>query len=260
MDWAARRRFFYLSVMGLFIGTIAVLMFRHTLVQAPSCFDGKQNGDETGTDCGGSCARYCPATLALPTVQWARTFPITAGFAHAVAYLENNYPNAGIRNVQYQFSLFDANNELITSRSGSTFIAGVGHTVIIEPLIQIGNQVPVVTRFSITGADNWEKLPTTVQNVTLKTDRTSLEELATTTRLTAVLSNTGTMPLANVPVVAILYDAQDNAITASKTEILSVAPGEQIQAYFTWPFILSQSVARIEIVPRINPFSLLQND
>ncbi len=32
-----------------------------TTCVAPSCFDSHQNGDETGINCGGSCAQKCPS-------------------------------------------------------------------------------------------------------------------------------------------------------------------------------------------------------
>jgi hypothetical protein len=58
-----------------------------------------------------------------------------------------------------------------------------------------------------------------------------------------------------VDVVAILYDADDNAVTASKAYLKSL-PGESVQqVVFTWPFAMPVSIERIEVIPRVNPFT-----
>ncbi|HSE56694.1 MAG TPA: hypothetical protein VLB02_01260 [Candidatus Paceibacterota bacterium] len=255
MNWAVRRRFLYVLITFLAAGTLFAIVFRNVLYQAPTCFDSKQNGEEVGIDCGGGCARYCPNTLALPKVRWKRSFPIASGFAHAVASIEHNYPNTGLRSLTYEFTLLDANNERITTRRGTTFIGGHGRSAIIEPLIPVGKQVPVVTQFEILSSDSWEKFPAGVDDSTFKVERTDLETLVDATRLTATLTNQSASVLRNVQVIAILYDTKDNAITASKTELQSVASLGRVTAYFTWDFALPRDVARIEIIPRVNPFT-----
>ncbi len=254
MDWAARRKFLYVLIVFLVLGTVFALVFRNVLYQPATCTDNRKNGMETGVDCGGACARYCPNTLSLPKLRWVRSFPVAPGFVHALASLEHNYPNTGLRSLTYEFTLFDAKNEVITTRRGETFIGAHGRTVIIEPLIQVGNRTPVLTRFEILSSDSWEKFPDVATGAVLKVERTELDEEIDATRLTAILQNQSLVPLEAVQVVAILYDENDNAITASKTELPRVAPGTRANAYFTWSFPLTQTVARIEILPRINPF------
>ena len=59
MTWGLKRQIFYVIVLLLFVTVFAFIILYPTFNKAPSCIDGKQNGNETGIDCGGSCANAC---------------------------------------------------------------------------------------------------------------------------------------------------------------------------------------------------------
>ena len=64
------------------------------------------------------------------------------------------------------------------------------------------------------------------------------------------------MPFANMDVVAILYDKNDNAIAASKTVVAKIGGESSQVVYFTWPqTILKADVRTIEVIPRFNVFA-----
>mgnify|MGYP001603118756 CR=1 FL=1 len=89
MNWAQRRKLIYILIVLAFFGAIAAaVIYKATNVPA-SCIDQKQNGDEKGVDCGGSCNTYCANELSDPVVQWVRVFPVTPGIVHAVAYIQH---------------------------------------------------------------------------------------------------------------------------------------------------------------------------
>jgi hypothetical protein len=109
----------------------------------------------------------------------------------------------------------------------------------------------------------WEKISPTFAQVVIKTDRNLLETYPTGlpgqmgTRLTATLENTSRYSFTNMDVVAILYNADDNAITASKAVLPSLRAEQSATMTFTWPFQLPEKAVRIEIVPRFNPFTAI---
>lgn len=255
MTWSERRKFAYGG--SLFLVVVCILgfiVFRLTSV-SPTCFDGKQNGEEVGIDCGGVCLQYCPNELADPKVRWVRSFEIAPGVVHAVAYIEHSYAQAAARNVGYQFKLYDATNSLITEYTGTTLIGPIGRSAIVATLIPTGNTPVAVTRFSFTAPVPWEKITPIVAQGVLKTDRTLLENFSEGTRLTATIENTNRITFSNMEVVALLHDAKDNTITASKTVIETLPALGTTTVYFTWPdTIAPASVRRIEIIPRVNPF------
>ncbi len=255
MTWAQRRKLAYvMGVLLVLVGLLA-LVVRQTTKVAPTCYDGKQNQGEVGIDCGGPCTFYCRDELADPKVRWVRTFEIRPGIVHAVAYIEHTYPTAAARTMRYSFKLYDDKNTLIAERTGSTFVGPMGRTAIVETLIKTGNVAPALVRFSVIPPLPWEKIPASYSQVVIKTDRTALESLTDSTRLTATIDNTSRTSFRDVDVVAILYDADDNAVTASKA-YLKTLPGQSAQqVVFTWPFAMPVPIERIEVIPRVNPFT-----
>ncbi len=256
MMWAERRKLLYISGVLLLMGLLGLLLFRSMTDVVPTCFDNKKNGGETNVDCGGDCLQYCPNELVDPKVRWVRSFEITPGIVHVIAYIEHSYPGASAKKMNYSFKLYDANNVVITERMGSTYLGPMGRTAIVETLIPTGNIAVAVTRFSFTPPIPWEKSDPVFSQVVIKTDRTFLETFSEGTRLTATLENNSRYSFSNIDVVAILYDVNDNAITTSKV-LVPILPAEGMQtAYFTWPKTIEPSSVRtIEIIPRFNPFS-----
>lgn len=258
MTWAARRKLLYSAIVLAVFGLFLFLVLRSALDKAPTCFDRRQNGDEFGVDCGGSCARYCEGMVSDPKIRWRRTFPIAEGLAHAVAYIEHSNPNAALREIQYEFRVFDEKNELITTRTGTTFLGTLGRTAIIEPLLSIGDRVPAVTNFEINKMSFWERPSAESNKILIKTDRTDIESAGLNlTKVSAELSNQSSVKLKNIQVIAILYDAKDNAITASKTELPELPAFSKRMVYFSWPLDLDTIINRVEIIPRVNPFESL---
>lgn len=256
MVWAQRRKMAYMSGLLTFLFVVAFFVFQSVTNVVPTCFDNKKNGGETNVDCGGKCLQYCPNELLDPKVRWVRTFEVTPGVVHAVAYIEHSYPAASAKNVKYQFRLYDTNNVLIVERQGTTYLGPMGRTAIVETLIPTGNIPVAVTRFSFVSPVPWQKSDSAFSQVVIKTDRTVLENFSGGTRLTAILDNQSRYSFSNFDVVAILYDANDNAITSSKILLPSLQAQSSETVYFTWPLNIDpKSVLTLEIIPRFNPFS-----
>jgi hypothetical protein len=71
-------------------------------------------------------------------------------------------------------------------------------------------------------------------------------------RLSAQMSNLSTAELASISVVAVLSNAQKNAIAVSSTFVERLAPGERRQIVFTWPQTLKELPVAIDFYPRVN--------
>lgn len=255
MTWAQKRKLVYVFGVLIVLAGVLGLTVRNATKIAPTCYDNKQNQGEVGVDCGGPCTFYCRNELADPKVRWVRTFEIRPGIVHAVAYIEHTYPAAAARTMRYSFKLYDDKNTLIAERTGSTFLGPMGRTAIVETLIKTGNVTPALVRFTVLPPLPWEKIPTTYSQIVIKTDRTLLEPLPNTTRLTATIENTSRTNFRDVDVVAILYDKDDNAVSASKAYLRELPGVSSEQVIFTWPFVMPTPIVRVEIIPRVNPFT-----
>jgi hypothetical protein len=255
MNWAQRRKLLYMMSILLVLAIALSLVVRQATKVAPTCYDGKQNQSEVGVDCGGPCTFYCVNELGEPKVRWVRTFEIRPGIVHAVAYIEHTYPTAAARKIHYSFRLYDEKNTLITEREGDTYLGTMGRTAIVETLIKTGNVKPSIVRFAIAPPIPWEKIPAEYSQVVIKTDRTFLEPLVDSTRLTATIENTSRISFRDTDVVALLYDKDDNVVTSSQA-LVQTLPGMSSQTLsFTWPFAMPVPITRIEIIPRLNPFT-----
>jgi len=254
MNWAQRRKLGYIAIVVAFFAIVAFVIFHKVTDVAPTCFDHKQNQGEAGIDCGGPCNNYCPDQLADPVVEWVRVFPVTPGLVDAVAYVEHDYPTASAQNVGYEFKLYDANNDLLADRTGSTFLGPAGNTAIVETLIPIASGTVSLARFSFDDPIAWQKVSPAFSQIVIDTSHNNTEPFDDGTRLTATVQNESRYNFTDMDVVAIFYDKDGNAITASKVLVPSLAALETRTVYMTWPYAVN-NIARTEIIPRFNPFT-----
>ncbi|KKP88203.1 hypothetical protein A2456_01325 [Candidatus Nomurabacteria bacterium RIFOXYC2_FULL_36_19] len=256
-SWALKRQIFYIIVLILVISVFAFIIIFPNFNKAPSCTDGKQNGTETGIDCGGSCVKACLPQVDPVSIIWARAFRVVPGRYNAVAYLENHNINTAVNKINYKFRFADANNVYIGKREGSTFIPPTGKFVIFESAIDIGNSISVYTNFEFTQTPQWvtvlqekiNQLQILISNIVLVNEDTS-------PRLSATLKNNSFFSIPEMEVVVILYDENHNAVSVSSTYLESLAGEEVRQINFTWPEPFSAKIVSKEIIPLYNIFSV----
>ena len=257
MTWALKRQIFYVLVLILFICTFVFLIISSSLNKLPTCGDGKQNGEETGVDCGGSCAHACTSQVDEISILWARAFKVVPGRYNAVAYLENHNKNTAINKINYRFRFADSNNIYIGKREGSTFIPPSGKLAVFEPGIDIGNSIPVYTTFEFTQTPQWTVVSENkINQLQLSVSNISLVDEALSPKLSATVKNNSLFSIPEVGMVAILYDAFHNAVSVSRTYLEVIDPEEIKDVDFTWPEPFAVPVIFKEIIPMYNIFSV----
>lgn len=249
MTWSGRRQVLYSGV-GAVIVLILLIVVYETFFTAPAtCFDGRQNGTETGVDCGGNtCSLLCADSAHPPIALWARAFQTNPGSYSAVAYIENNNVGEGAaaRDVGYSFKLYNADNILVAERDGVANLPPVQNIPITEANINVGNAVVVHTLFAFTNDPPavWNKVPAgSYPQLSISQPAHNADY----SKLSATLVNNNVAEIKNVSVVAILYDQNDTAIATSKSIIQSVAARGQQPLVFTWPEGVPDTV-RFEII------------
>lgn len=247
MSWGTSRRNSILFVLFLFIfipvGVIAFLIFYHP----PTCFDGLQNGDETGLDCGGSCQLLCTNQVVKPVVLWERQFRVTNGIYNLLAYVENPNPTAYVRNAQYIFKIYNGENILIGEKRGTVSIAPKSVRPIIENNIQTFEQVPTRTTFEFLGDLVYEQTGPEDSLIVIKDE--FIENESTKPRIKAKIQNLSLKNIQNIDVVVLIYDVFDNVLGSSSTFVNELNSEEIQDIVFTWPESFPDEVARIEIIP-----------
>ncbi len=251
VSWGTRRKYLIVASFAiLFLGVFSLYGFV-TFYEPASCFDGKQNKDEVGIDCGGSCVRFCEDRTLNLLVHWQRFFYINDGMYNAVAYIENTDPRSGSQSVSYVFKLYDRESVLVAERAGTVTIPPQRIVPVFEGAITTGHRLPFRSVFEFEGRAEWVSLRDGVPSV--RVVREHLQDENTLPLLQATLENRNNIELTDVEVIAIIYDRQNNAQTASKTVIPYVEPLGSSPLLFSWPSPFGFTVGRIEIVPRLYP-------
>ena len=256
MSWATRRQFLYLFIFLIFVGLVIFIFLYPVIFKKPTCNDHKKNGTETGIDCGGICPNVCQAEAIEPVVLWSRAFPVTGSFYNLVALVNNQNKNAAIANISYKFNVYDTNNKLIGSRSGSTFIAPNKQTAVFEASFDSGQATVHSVDFEFTPPYNWLKKEPKVNLLPISIDRVIWGQDVTNPTLTARLKNDSIYDISSFDVIVILYDTNKNAINASKTYKDILKSNGESSVIFTWPQKLDRASVTEDILLQINPFAV----
>jgi len=97
------------------------------------CFNGVLDAGEKEIDCGGKCAKACPLPDKPPTVadinkEWAVALKDGSDNYDIVAKISNTNKHWGASSVTYKFVLYGANNTVIDTIIGNTYIVPVGYS------------------------------------------------------------------------------------------------------------------------------------
>lgn len=257
MDWATRRKLVYGGGLALFILIAVSVPLYFYLDEPPSCTDNKQNQEEAGVDCGGPCDALCPEQAREPIIHWQRPFKVADGVYDVVAFAENVNAQGGAREVIYQFKLYDEDNILIAEKFGKTYMAPNEELAIFEGGIRTGDRVPERVFFEFAPDIDWERVTYEDRPKPELTVRNqNLSDLDERPRLQAQIGNQTPLPVSDISVAAVLFGSDGNAIAVSATHIDEIPQNGSENAVFTWPESFDETPVQINIIPRVNPFSL----
>jgi hypothetical protein len=250
MNWAARRRFIILLIIGVVVTAFLAILSISVFYKAPSCSDGIQNQDESGIDCGGPCAYLCIEQMRTPTVLFTKALPASLGHTDVIASIENRNV-AAAKGVPYKVTLYGANQVFVQEVTGTVDLPPSSTVPVYVQGISSGNQK--VLRAFLTIA------PTAPQWFTSKSYQRGVVTVANTTlagtadapRIDATLVNASVTAFNNVQVVVIVHDTLGDVLAASQTIVPSISTQGQATATFTWNRAFLSTPATIEVVPVI---------
>ncbi len=254
--WARKRKRKIIIIIGVLLLIVLFFIIFSFKNKKPTCFDGVQNGTETGLDCGGNCSKVCVDDIRNIVVWWERPFKVANGVYNTVAYFENQNLNSGIQELTYEFRLYDKDNVLVAKpRIGKTFIEANKRSAVFEPSLITGNKEAYTAFFKISSVQNWEKTEPSFSYSLFNVGDPVLSQQDTHPKLTVPVENKSIYNFTDVPVIAILYNIKGNAIATSRTYIDSINQGKKEDVHYSWPEPFGDVVSRVEIIPRIDPFT-----
>ncbi len=245
LSWSKQRKFLYTTVFSVIAAVLLLTVYLQFFTDAPTCFDGKFNGNEKGIDCGGSCALFCADQTRSPVVLWSRSFEVSPHTYTAAAYVQNPNPGAAARNVAYSFQLFDDKNLLVTERVGVINIPPLQTVPFIDPNINVGNRTVARALFAFSEEPVWQKVGAMPA---LRVTNQYLSEDGS--QLSATIANESIENADKVTVTAVLFD-RDGVARAASRSILPLIPRKGSQdVTFTWPGGVKNIIrAEITVLP-----------
>lgn len=242
ISWAAKKQLTYLLfALAVIVGLIFTVWLKIT---APRCTDGKQNQDEKGVDCGGSCAKECLGEIKDLSVLWSKPLQVAGNDYDAVALVENRNLSLSAKSVKYQFKFYDDRNILIASRQGEIFVNPGQKFAIFENNIDVGSRKPAKVFLEFQKNINWEIYKG--ENLGLVVTRKEYQDNPMPS-LSATLENKTLADIKGFYAVAIIYADDGNAVAASATKIGEIKGGASADIFFTWPEKFGEKYSRDEI-------------
>lgn len=231
MGWSVKRRLVYLTIVTVTLLTCGGILWYSRLPQ-PSCYDNKKNQDELDVDCGGVCAKVCPFEVKPVRELWSRLFQLDRGRYDEVTFIRNPNREFLARDLKYRVRVFDANDVLITTRTGEVYLNPGESLPLYHTRLDVGNRVPKRAVFEITEEPVWQRR--SVEEAPVKVGyRSFINEPSPA--LTAEVSNESLSDLRDITVVGMLADEEENIIAVSSTLVESLGKGEKKEIVFTWP-------------------------
>lgn len=247
MSWALRRRLIIIGLIAAVIAAALAAFFFVSIRKAPSCVDQKQNQQEEGIDCGGPCTYLCSASQSDPSVRFVRPVSPVPGRTDVIAYVDNPNSSSAAKDVPFTIELYDASNVVVAKKEGTVDLPPGATVPVFVPNLFSGSQV--VARAFLT-FDMPEHLWYRYQDTRVLPNVTDvLLSGGDAPRVTAIAHNPSAKPLRNTVFIATLFDAEGNAMAASRTVAVSIPPQGATSLVFTWPSAFAGLASRIEVVP-----------
>lgn len=224
--------FVFLTIFSVF-GFLFYLIF---LKPAPTCFDGIQNQNEQGIDCGGPCAKIClPETLQPITIQKVQLFYPDRLHISLLAIIENRNPDYAVKNFKYIFKTYNKEDQLVDTFSGESFIYSSEIKYLAAVRLNASTTPAKYAELEITNldwvpAEEFSKPSLAFQNWQLEND---LSQLVVKGRVI----NNDVVSFSKVKIVGVFTNNLGKIVGVSQTEIEKIAPGEVESFVIYHPFI-----------------------
>ncbi len=244
LDWSRRMRVMLIAAVGIVVALVLAGVLFAVLYKVPTCTDRVQNQGEEGVDCGGSCPYLCTVSVLPPAVTFVRPVSPQASRTDIIAYVANRNPHAAAKRAGYTVELFGADGAHISSVQG-TIDLPPGRTVpLFIPAAARGSVVATAFLTFSSSTLAWYKAEPDISAITVQD---ILLTDGSMPRVTATLANPSFDARYDVQAIAVVFDASDNAIAASRTVLPSVKARSTAPITFTWNLPFPAAAARVEV-------------
>lgn len=233
--------------MVIIVAGVYFLFFRSS---APTCFDGIKNQNEEGVDCGGVCASCVPEQMLEVLLQVI--IPTLNNNYDLVAKIENPNSDVGAEVIDYQFNLYDDTNQIVSSKTGKTYILPQETKYVVEPKFYSEKSATKI-EFKINNI-SWKKLGQ-ISDLELQVKNTEYQILEDGSNvLVGAIENRSSYDLDTIEVAGVLFDEDNEIIAVGKTSMNTVLRNETRGFEIFWPYPITQQVKSFDAKAYTNVF------
>ena len=263
-SWRQSRKIaFILVIIIIILGLLAYKIYPYFNKPA-TCFDSKQNGDERGVDCGGSCKLICTTDVIPLDIKYAKAVASDIGLYDIVALIENRNKDKDTHDgkIDYTFLIYDRSGSVIKTISGSTTLQlGQTFPIIIQNVpidLSLSNSITNVV-LNISNNKSWQAQDSTYANSFFKVSDVDFKRsFNNISQLKVNVKNLTKAYFRNVPVNVLVFDSNNNLIATNSTILKEVQSGESKDVVFTWRNPLSIDNPKIEVYPVVTPYTYIK--
>ena len=214
--------------------TLAMLLgiaVYYAFFKAPeTCFDQKQNQDETGMDCGGVCAAVCKEVItgAIPEVAEIAFVPAGNGRYDVLAKIHNPNDEIGASSFAYMVALKDAVGNVLATRSGKSYILPQESKYILELNFET-SVLPAAASLDLSSIE-WEKFSGYQERPTINIYQKRYGQISSGAGFSeayGLLANESPYDFRSITVKVILRDASGTPLAFNTTEMRTVRSNEK---------------------------------
>lgn len=222
-----------------------------------TCFDGKQNQNEQGTDCGGICTTACiPKIVGNDLLVREITFvPADRGRYDIVARVFNPNNDIGASTFRYALLLRDSTGQEIARFDGTSFILPQETKTLLAFNLE-PPQTPVKAVVELSDFQ-WTRLQDHRAKPELNIYSKRYVEHPTDSAFGAVLGtlvNESTYDLRTIQIKVVLRDSTGKPLAVNQSEMRTVNVGREMDLHLVFPQPFVGTVAQVDAEVEANIF------
>jgi len=251
-----------IMIAGIPIGIIVLIILIFLVINRPkaNCFDGKQNGDETGIDCGGSCV-VCAVKNAknLEIITQPIALDVGSDFIAISAKVRNSNTGYGVK-FNYQINFLDSFGQIKNTVKDKSFIYPSSTKFLVIPKLEM--KKTDFFRMELIFDENsfeWFASSKTSKDLFSVYDIQAqfLEDAKNPgyMKVTGKINNKMSNNFPSIDLTILVYSKTGELLNAAETELNNLLGNSTQQFEYTWmtsfPNIQQVNLNKIEIYPDV---------
>jgi len=235
----------------LILGVLFYTFFYFAFIKAPeTCFDKKQNQNETGIDCGGVCAAMCKENIVGEDLRFTEKAFVPAGNGKydVIGKVYNPNDVEGASSFTYTVTLKDGDENVLTTRSGKSYILPQENKYILE--LNLATAVPPATAAFTVDNVEWARFSGYQEKPAVNIYQKSYSEISSGAgfgEVKGLLMNESPYDFRSIIVKVILRDSVGSPLAFNSTEIRTVLSSEERDFRLVWPSAFPGVVEKVEM-------------